>query len=47
MKMIDALVTTCIQREYVEQEKAPWLHYALETTYLITFVYGPFFEKSV
>ena len=40
MKMIDALVTTCIQREYVEQEKAAWLHYALERrlTSLLAFI---------
>lgn len=30
MKMIDAVVSMCIQREYVSKDNAPWLRYALE-----------------
>lgn len=40
MKKIDAIVNTCIDRNYVTQENAPWLRYALEKrmTSLLTFI---------
>lgn len=40
MKQIDTLVEICIQKDYVSQDEAPWLRYALERriTSLIAFV---------
>lgn len=41
MKLIDSFVEMCIQKEYVSQDEAQWLRYALEKRITSTIVFVP------